>query len=59
VNLFWNVEAISGSFAPKFTTGHLYLRTWENPTPDIEVLSIDCESAMTLCAPFLIALSVE
>jgi len=34
-------------------------RTWDNPRPEVEVESIDFTSTVTLCAPFLIALTVE
>jgi hypothetical protein len=37
----------------------LYLRTYENPRPDIEVTSLDFVSKMTQAAPFLVALTVE
>ena len=37
----------------------LYRRTWTNPTPEVEITSIDFISAMTACAPFLIALAVD
>ena len=37
----------------------LYLRTYENPRPDVEIKTIDFVSTMTKCAPFLIALTVE
>jgi hypothetical protein len=37
----------------------LYLFTWTNPLPQIEVRSLDFESAMNDAAPFLVALTVE
>ena len=41
--------------------GHLrlYMTTWDNPHPDLEVMSTDFVSSMTHCAPFLIAMTVE
>jgi hypothetical protein len=37
----------------------LYVSTWENPHPERRVLTIDCCSTNTLCAPFCIAMTVE
>jgi hypothetical protein len=37
----------------------LFLTTWTNVVPDVEVESIDYLSAMATPAPFLIAVSVE
>ena len=37
----------------------IYKRTWENPHPDDEVVSVDFVSKVTRCGPFLIALTVE
>jgi len=37
----------------------LYLFTWTNPLPEIEINSLDFESAMNDAAPFLVALTVE
>jgi hypothetical protein len=37
----------------------LYKATWENPWPEINVVSLDFVSAMTDAAPFLIALTAE
>jgi hypothetical protein len=37
----------------------LYHRSWENPRPDVEVLSIDFVSRMTRSGPFLVALTVD
>jgi hypothetical protein len=39
-------------------TVRLYLTTYENPHPDLEVTSIDLVSEMTTAAPFLIAMTV-
>ena len=41
------------------TTLRLYLSTYENPQPDLEVTSIDFVSKMTQAAPFLVAMTVE
>jgi tetratricopeptide (TPR) repeat protein len=46
----------------KTSSGHpvrIYSRTWENPSPDVEVASIEFTSAMTKCAPFLLAITTE
>ncbi len=37
----------------------LVKRTWDNPSPEVEVEPIDFTSTMTQCAPFLIALTLE
>jgi len=37
----------------------LYLKTWDNPLPDTEITSIDFVSAMTVSAPFLIAITAD
>jgi WD40 repeat protein/serine/threonine protein kinase len=37
----------------------LFLQTWENPRPDIEIKTIDFVSRMTECAPFLVAITRE
>ena len=37
----------------------LFRRTWENPTPEVEITSIDFVSAITGAAPFLIAITVN
>jgi hypothetical protein len=38
----------------------LFELTWDNPRPEVEVLSVDFESAMRLgSAPFLVALTAE
>ena len=41
------------------TNHRVYLSTWENPRPEIEVTTLDFVSAMTRSAPFLIALTAE
>jgi hypothetical protein len=40
-------------------TIQLYKTTWENPTPEVEITSIDFTSAKRTSAPFLIAITVE
>jgi len=40
-------------------TVRLFLRTYENPHPDVEVVSIDFVSKLTAAAPFLVAMTVE
>ena len=40
-------------------TLRLFKSTRDYPLPDVELVSIDFRSAMTQCAPFLIALTVE
>jgi hypothetical protein len=37
----------------------VYVSTWENPWPDVEIVSMDFVSAMTRCGPFLIAVTAE
>jgi WD40 repeat protein len=37
----------------------LFRRTYENPKPDVEVVSVDYVSKMARCVPFLIAVTVE
>jgi WD40 repeat protein len=37
----------------------LFVRTYENPRPDVEVVSIDFVSKLTAAAPFLVAMTVE
>jgi hypothetical protein len=37
----------------------LYQMTRDNPHPEIEVKSLDLVSAKTVCAPFLVAITVE
>ncbi|MBU6402364.1 MAG: hypothetical protein KGS61_18760, partial [Verrucomicrobia bacterium] len=37
----------------------LYQQTWENPTPDDEIIALSFDSAMANSAPFLIALSCD
>ncbi|MCZ7639976.1 MAG: hypothetical protein M5U12_30360 [Verrucomicrobia bacterium] len=37
----------------------IYLTTWENPLPDVEITTIDYRSTGADSAPFLIALTVE
>ena len=43
----------------KGSTLRLYLSSYENPRPDVEVVSIDYVSAMTQAAPFLVAMTIE
>jgi hypothetical protein len=44
---------------PIGTRLRLYQTAWENPKPDLEVVSFDFVSAMARSAPFLIAVTVE
>lgn len=37
----------------------LYCMTWENPAPDKVIVTIDCSSAGTECAPFVVAVTAE
>ncbi len=37
----------------------LYQSTFDNPRPDLEITSIDCVSAVTTAAPFLVGLTLE
>ena len=41
------------------STLRLYLSSFDNPRPGVEVVSIDYVSAMTQAAPFLVAMTVE
>ena len=41
------------------TTIRLFKWTWENPLPEIEIRSLDFVSALTGCAPFLVAVTAE
>ena len=41
------------------TKRRLFQCRWENPKPEVEVLTVDFVSAMTDCFPFLIAITVE
>jgi hypothetical protein len=38
---------------------HLFHRPWENPLPEVEVVSIDLVAGSGWCAPFLVALTAE
>ena len=40
-------------------TIRLYKRTYENPRPDATLNTIDFETTMSSCSPFLIAITVE
>jgi hypothetical protein len=40
-------------------TARLFRRTYENPKPEVEVVSLDFVSKLTVTAPFLIAITVE
>jgi hypothetical protein len=37
----------------------IFSSEWKNPHPDKKVMSIDFETKNTVCAPFLIALTLE
>ena len=37
----------------------LYLVTWENPRPDVEITSLDFVPAQQAAAPFLVAVALE
>jgi WD40 repeat protein/serine/threonine protein kinase len=41
------------------TNSRVYISTWENQRPDIEVTTVDLVSAMSHSGPFLIALTAE
>ncbi len=43
----------------QFSQVRLYSMTWENPHPDKVVSTIDCRSAGTVCAPFLVGITAE
>jgi hypothetical protein len=40
-------------------TVRLFMTTWNNPNPEVAIESLDFVSAMTTCAPFLLAITVE
>lgn len=58
-----NMEIASGQLAwqdnNSRTRHRLFQCRWDNPKPEVEVLKIDFESAMTDCFPFLIAITAE
>ena len=37
----------------------VYMSTWENPRPEVEIASLDFVSKLTKCGPFLIAITAE
>jgi hypothetical protein len=37
----------------------LYVKTWENPEPEVKIQSIDFVSEMTTSAPFIVAITTE
>jgi hypothetical protein len=37
----------------------LFMRTYDNPRPEVEVVSVDFVSKLTPAAPFLVAMTVE
>jgi len=41
------------------TNRRVYISTWENPRPNVEIAALDFSSAMTRCGPFLIAITAE
>jgi hypothetical protein len=43
----------------KGATLRLYVSTWDNPRPDVEVKTIDLVSDLTGAAPFVVAITVE
>jgi hypothetical protein len=49
----WQGEATNGNAV------RIYQRSWENPSPDREVVSLEFISTMTRCAPFLLAITTE
>ena len=56
------VVAWTGQNAVSRVGGHsvrLFLTTWTNATPDLEIKNLDYVSSMSLPAPFLIAITVE
>ena len=56
------VVAWSGTSAKSRREGetiHLYKTTWDNPRPDVEVVSLDFASVGQTAAPFLVAITIE
>lgn len=49
----WQGETSNGNAV------RIYRRTWENPSPDREVASLEFSSTMTRSAPFLLAITTE
>ena len=49
----------NGKSRPEGLMIRLYKTTWENPTPEVELTSIDFVSAKRRSAPFLVAITVE
>ena len=37
----------------------LFRVTWDNPSPDVEIRTLDFVSLMRVAAPFLVAITVE
>jgi hypothetical protein len=56
------VRAWTGTNALTVETGfsfRLYKSVWENPRPEVPVVSLDFQSTATKCHPFLIAITAE
>ncbi len=54
--------AWTGTNAVSYSPGRpirLFLTTWTNPAPGVEIESIDCVSRMAVPAPFLVAITAE
>jgi tetratricopeptide (TPR) repeat protein len=49
----------TGKSAWRASAVRLFLWTWDNPRPEVEIASLDFTSAMTDAAPFLVAVTVE
>ncbi len=54
-NLIWKAEKVTDSFGDV----GLFLSTWDNPLPDVEITSIDLVSALSEAQPFVVAITVE
>lgn len=55
----WEAAGANAAWTNRIGRGRLYLTTWKNPHPDKVVTTIDCVSASTVCAPFLVAMTAE
>src|SRR5262245_60515641 len=55
LNVVWKAEKVTDSFGDV----GLFLNTWDNPLPDVEINSIDLVSALSEAQPFVVAITVE
>src|SRR5262249_24982967 len=55
LNLVWKAEKVTDQFGDV----GLFLNTWDNPLPEVEITSIDLVSALSEAQPFVVAITVE